>query len=173
MGEESRLGISSGRNTLKEYAAPSAGNRQNLMAVWTWRTNLPGFEADPARKIQQFLHDREPQYTPLSEEVLRVLAVASRQEQVILSCCLQTAARRSQIFRWAWNEDTNFQKREVRLGTRKTRDGSMSSDSMPCGPRCQAFRPIFTRCQRRPSRGFGGKGMSSRRSGIFNESTPT
>jgi integrase len=54
------------------------------------------------------------------------LAVATREESVFLNAYLQTGARKSEIFRWTWAADVNFEWREVRLGTRKTRDGSMS-----------------------------------------------
>ena len=51
--------------------------------------------------------------------------VSNRMERLFLDCYLQTGARRSEIFRWTWHEDINFEKRKVRLGSRKSRDGSM------------------------------------------------
>jgi integrase len=54
-----------------------------------------------------------------------LLIVANREENVLLTCYLHTGARRSEIFRLAWNDDVNFDKREIRLNTRKTRVHSM------------------------------------------------
>jgi len=76
-------------------------------------------------------HNRSPQYTPPTEDVLRLLAVVTRQERVFLDCYLHTGARRSEIFRWTWADDINFEKRQVRLGSRKTRDGSMEYVWLP------------------------------------------
>ena len=62
---------------------------------------------------------------------MRLIAVATRKEKIFLDCYLHTAARRSEIFRWTWHEDINFEKRQIRLGTRKTRDGSMEYEWLP------------------------------------------
>jgi integrase len=56
---------------------------------------------------------------------------ANRKERIFLDCYLQTGARRSEIFRWTWIDDINFEKREYRLGTRKTKDGSMEYEYFP------------------------------------------
>jgi integrase len=71
------------------------------------------------------------QTTPPTEHMLKVLAAANRAERIFLNCYLHTGARRSEIFRWTWVEDINFQKREVRLGTRETRNGSMEYEWLP------------------------------------------
>jgi integrase len=71
------------------------------------------------------------QIAPPTEHILKVLAAANREERIFLNCYLQTCARRSEIFRWTWAEDINFEKREVRLGTRKTRDGSTEYEWLP------------------------------------------
>jgi integrase len=106
-------------------------DRKNLLAMWTWGMNILGLENNPVAKIKRLPHDRTPQYTPPTEHILKVLAAANREERIFLNCYLQTGARRSEIFRWTWAEDINFEKREVRLGTRKTRDGSMEYEWLP------------------------------------------
>lgn len=105
-------------------------DRKNLMAMFNWLVKTHGLESNPVMLTDRFAHDREPQYTPPTEDVLRVLAVTTREERVFLDCYLQTGARRSEIFRLTW-DDVNFQKREIRLGTRKTRDGSMEYEWLP------------------------------------------
>ncbi len=106
-------------------------DRKNLMAMWNWGMKILGLERNPVAPIEPLPHDRKSQYTPPTEDVLRVIAVANREERIFLNCYLHTGARRSEIFRWTWNEDINFEKREVRLGTRKTRGGSMEYEWLP------------------------------------------
>lgn len=60
-----------------------------------------------------------------------MLMVANREQKVLLTCYLATGARRSEIFRLTWDDDINFNKRETRLGTRKTRDYSIDYQWMP------------------------------------------
>lgn len=60
-----------------------------------------------------------------------MLEIATADEKVFLLAYLETGVRRSEIFRWTWADDINFVKRQARLGTRKTRDGSMKYAWMP------------------------------------------
>lgn len=106
-------------------------DRKNLLAMWTYGKRFLGLKSNPLTETTDFPHDRGIQYTPPTADVLKVLAVATRKDRVFLDCYLQTAARRTEIFRWRWNEDINFERREYRLGTRKTRDGSMQFDWFP------------------------------------------
>ncbi|MBU2547829.1 MAG: tyrosine-type recombinase/integrase [Proteobacteria bacterium] len=106
-------------------------DRKNLLSMWNWGQDILDLPNNPLTKIKKRPHDRETQYTPSTEDVLKVLAVADRTESVMLNCYLQTAARRSEIFRWTWVEDINFERREYRLGTRKTKDGSMEYEWFP------------------------------------------
>jgi len=100
-------------------------DRKNLLAMWNWGHEILDFPSNPVVRIKKRPHDRAIQYVPPTEDVLRVLAVATGEERVLLECYLQTGARRSEIFRWTWVDDLNFEKRQCRLGTRKTKDGSM------------------------------------------------
>jgi len=59
---------------------------------------------------------RSPQYIPPTEEILRVLAAAKREGAIFLNTYLQTGARKSEILRWIWVDDINFEQRQVRLG---------------------------------------------------------
>lgn len=106
-------------------------DRKNLLAMWHWGQAILDLPRNPVAKTRPYPHERGPQYTPPTEDVLKLLAAANPEERVFLQCYLQTGARRSEIFRWTWNEDINFEKREVRLGTRKTRDGSMDYQWLP------------------------------------------
>ncbi len=100
-------------------------DRKNLLKMWNWGNEIMELRYNPLLTVKKLKHDRKPQYTPPTEDVLKVLAVANRTEKLFLNCFLKTGARRSEIFRWTWLEDINFEKRMVRLGTHKSRDGSM------------------------------------------------
>ena len=121
---------------LDERAKEQSGNaynkdRKNLLAMWNWGEDILGFLSNPLAKIKKYPWDRQQQYVPPTEDVLKVLVVAKRGDLVLLYCYIMTGARRSEIFRWIWHEDINFQRREYRLGTRKTKDGSMEYEWFP------------------------------------------
>ena len=117
----------------KKKRSANAANKdlKNLKSMWNKGIRTYGVEDNPFNDIEKFPHDRSPQYTPPPEDVLRLLMVATREERVFLEAYLQTGARRSEIFRWTWLEDINFEARRVRLGTRKTKDGSMEYEWVP------------------------------------------
>jgi integrase len=117
----------------KQNRSANASNkdRKNLLAMFSFAVKYLEIRHNPVVVIEKFPHDRKPQYTPSEKDILKVIAASTREERVFLSCYLQTGARRSEIFRWNWNEDINFDKREVRLGTRKTKDGSMLYEWLP------------------------------------------
>ena len=106
-------------------------DRKNLAAMWAWGVKILDLPNNPVSKIDKLPHTRKTQYTPLTEDILRVLAAAKPEEKIFLNAYLQTGARRSEIFRWTWHDDINFESREVRLGTRKTKDGSMEYEWLP------------------------------------------
>ncbi len=98
-------------------------DRKNLLSMWTWGKRYLSILFNPISLCETFPHDVAPQYTPPIEDVLRILAVADRQERIFLDCYLQTGARRSEIMHLIW-EDINFDKRTIRLWSRKSKDGS-------------------------------------------------
>lgn len=100
-------------------------DRKNLLAFWNWSQKILDVQTNPAAKLDILPHHREEQYVPPERDIRAILMAATREEKIFLNCYLQTAARRSEVFRWKWNEDIDFMGRQVRLGTRKSRDGSM------------------------------------------------
>ena len=116
----------------KERSANAANkDRKNLLALWNKAVKTYGVESNPVSGTERFPHDRQPQYTPPTKDVLKLLAAATRKETAFLYAYIYTGARRSEIYRWIWNEDINFERRTYRLGTRKNRDGSMSYEWFP------------------------------------------
>jgi integrase len=105
-------------------------DRKNLLAMWNWGQKILDLSLNPVAKIDRFPHDRKIQYVPPESDIFRLLAAANRKERAFLDCYLCTGARRSEIFKLKW-EDVNFEKREIRLWTRKTKDGSMEGELLP------------------------------------------
>jgi integrase len=104
--------------------------RKNLHALWNWGQEIHDLPTNPV-KVKKLPHQEQEQYTPVEKDVLKVLMVATRPERVFLDACLQTGARKSEIFRWRWNDDISFEQRQVRLGSKKNRDGTMEYEWLP------------------------------------------
>ncbi len=122
----------------------------HLRAAWSWGMRILDLPTNPFAKIGRLPEEHRPQYTPTTEEILRVLAVANREERVFLNAYLMTGARKSEIFRWTWHDDVNFEQRKVRLGTRKTRGGSMSYEWLPMGD--ELYETLWGSWRNRPIR---------------------
>jgi len=118
------------KQAVERTAHAANKDRKNLLAMWNWGMKIYDLDRNPVIKIDRFAHDRKPQYTPPENDVLKVLAATSGPDRVFLVCYLNTAARRSEIFNLKW-DDVNFEKREIRLWTRKTRDGSLEGEWLP------------------------------------------
>lgn len=125
--------IQSYLNKQSQERSRNASNkdRKNLMALFGYGVRFEHLSKNPVLKTEKLPHDRTIQYTPSTEDVLKLLAAAERKEKVFLYAYVFTGARRSEIFRWTWADDINFEKRTYRLGTRKTKDGSMQYESFP------------------------------------------
>ncbi|MGA7874415.1 MAG: tyrosine-type recombinase/integrase [Desulfoferrobacter sp.] len=106
-------------------------DRKNLLAMFNWAAKRLDTRHNPAVMIDRLSHDRQPRYVPPEKDVLKVLATTTREEQVLLDCYLYTGARRMEIFRLTWQDDVNLEKCQIRLGTRKTKDGSISYEWLP------------------------------------------
>jgi integrase len=119
------------KQAISRSSNASNKDRKNLLAMWNWSQDILGITFNPVLKIKKLPHERASQYTPPKEDILKILRIATKKERVFLDSYLQTGARRSEIFRWTWVNDINFQKREYRLGTRKTQDGSMEYEWFP------------------------------------------
>lgn len=105
----------------------NASNRdlKNLMAMFTYGRKILDIDHDPLKDIEKRSHDRQPQYVPPLDDVKKVFSITTPSERIFLDCYIQTGARRAEIFRWTWNDDINFERKKVRLGSRKSKDGSM------------------------------------------------
>ena len=105
--------------------------RKNLLSFWNWLRKIHGITYNPVESLDKLPHNRKSQYVPLEVSIKKMMTAATQKERVFLNCYLQTAARRSSVFRWKWNEDIDFQLEQVRVGSCKTRDGSMEYIWLP------------------------------------------
>jgi len=105
-------------------------DRKNMLTMFNYVMRILGINHNPVAITQSRSHDVASQYTPPEVDVLRLIAAASPDEKAFLTCYLSTGARRSEIFRLTW-DDINFEAGTIRLGTRKTRDGSMKYRILP------------------------------------------
>lgn len=113
------------------YAANK--DRKNLSTAWDWgKKFISGFPnlANPFASIERYPEERSPRYVPPEEDFWKVLGVAKGQDKVMLLAFMHLAARRGEIFRLKMS-DIDFHNEQVRLTTKKTRDGSARLDWIP------------------------------------------
>ncbi len=123
--------------TFLEERADSVSNnaanvdRKNLLAMWNWGIRFLKLEENPVAVTEDYPHDTATQYTPPERDIVKLLNAATDEERVFLTCYLQTGGRRGEILRWRWNEDVDFEKRQVRLCTRKGKTGQLKCVWLP------------------------------------------
>lgn len=105
-------------------ANASNKDRKNLRAMFVWGNDMHLTKYNPVVGTKALPHDRQPQYVPPEADVLKVVMACNRDQWIFLDTYLQTGARKSEIFRLAW-EDIDFQNHKIRLGTRKTKNGGL------------------------------------------------
>lgn len=93
-------------------------DRKNLVAAWNWGVKYLGLPMPNPCLVERFPEERHLRYIPSEEDFWKVYAQACGQDRIMLLCYLHLGARRSEIFRLAW-EDANFDNSRVRLYTRE------------------------------------------------------
>jgi len=120
----------------RDQRGPNCSNkdRKVLTTAWRWGAEyLDGFprdQADPFRSCQRYAEIRTPRYIPPETDFWKVYAVAHKREQMLLTCFLNLAARKSELLRLTW-DSVDFERNTVTLATRKTRTGTVKRDAMP------------------------------------------
>jgi len=113
------------------YAANK--DRKNLAAAWKWgEMYIDGFPktANPFLIVDKFKEERSPRYVPEEQDFWKVVDAATGQDKTMLLALFYLGARRGEVFRLKW-DDIDFINNLVRLGTAKTKDGSMKYDWLP------------------------------------------
>lgn len=91
---------------------------------------------NPFYAVEKFRGEHGPREMPTEADFWRVVSVATGQDYAMLLAFFYLAARRGEVFRLKWS-DIDFVNGQVRLGTCKTRDGSMRYDWLPMATRLQ------------------------------------
>ncbi len=91
--------------------------------------NLP--QDNPFKRVERFAAEKCPRYVPPESDFWAVYEKASDDvDKAFLLTLLHTGARVGEIYRLTW-EDLDFQAKRIRLGTKKTHDGSMEWAWLP------------------------------------------
>ena len=119
-----------------QLRSPNAANkdRKNLLAQWNFGKKIMGLQDNPVAPTDPLPHDVAPQDTYVEDEILSLLLAANRKSQLILLLFLETAGRRNEIFTLTV-QDINMERQQVRLWTRKTKDGSREGEWLPISKR--------------------------------------
>jgi len=105
-------------------------DRKNLKAFYGWVQDMYGIMYDPTGPIKNRTHSRKTRRLIPISDILKVMLVAKGFERVLIGSYWHTGARKSEVLRWTWADDINFEERWIRLGTKKTHDGSMSYEKL-------------------------------------------
>jgi len=112
--------------------SPNAANkdRKNLRAFYSWVQEMYGIMYDPTAPIKKKPHEKKPRRLIPIQDILKVIIAAQGHDRVLIGAYWNTGARKSEVLRWTWADDINFEERWVRLGTRKNRTGEMSYEKL-------------------------------------------
>jgi integrase len=126
------LSFLSGQNEHRSgYSANK--DRKNLSAAWDWGTKyIDSFprKPNPFQAVDRFPETRKPRYVPPEQDFWAVFNLAEGQDKAMLATCLYLAARRGEMYRMKLS-DIDWKNDQVRLWTRKRKNGTMEYDWLP------------------------------------------
>jgi integrase len=105
-------------------------DRKNLKAFYSWIQEMYGVMYDPTAPIKKKPHEKQPRRLLPIKDILKVLLAAQGHDRVLIGSYWHTGARKSEVLRWTWADDVNFDERWVRLGTRKSRSREMVYENL-------------------------------------------
>ena len=116
-------------------------SRKELMTFFNYAIKFHELNMNPLLKIDPLSNDdSQPQAVFTEEEFMRIMVAADRHGRNLLVVYGTTGARRCELFKLTWTDDINFEKRTIRLGTKKSRGGSMIYRFVPMND--LAFRSL-------------------------------
>jgi integrase len=119
-------------SALYQATNPKTANRhlRDLNALFSWAKGEHGDFVNPCAKIQKFPEDPYHPYVPPPEDMARLKLAATRDELDFIEVLYHAIARKSEAVRLTW-DDVNFERRWVRLWTRKRRGGELEPQYKP------------------------------------------
>ena len=105
-------------------------DRKNLRAFYSWVQEMYGVMYDPTAPIKKKSHTKKARRLIPIADILKVILMAQSHDRVLIGTYWHTGARKSEILRWVWADDINFEERWVRLGTRKNKTGEMTYEKL-------------------------------------------
>lgn len=100
-------------------------DRKDLKPFFRWLQKMYGIMHDPTAPIEKKPHSKKARRIIPIQDILKVTLAAKGHYRVLIGAYWHTGARKGEVLRWTWADDINFEERWVRLGTKKSRDGSM------------------------------------------------
>ena len=103
---------------------------QYLRALFNYGIKKGFIETNPTKGIDFFPVERRRKYIPPKEDVIKVISCGNPEAQQYLWTIVLTAARVNEINALTW-DDIDFDRRLVRLWTRKRKGGNRESRQVP------------------------------------------
>jgi len=112
---------------------PKAANRslRDLNALFNWAIGEDLVQPpNPCKRVMRFAEEPYHPYIPPVEDVLAAKLAATPDERDFIEVLYHAIARKSEALRLTW-DDVNFERRWVRLWTRKRRGGELEPQYKP------------------------------------------
>ena len=112
---------------------PKAANRslRDLSALFNWAIEEEIYkESNPCKRIMKFPEDHYQPYIPPVEDVAAVKLAANPDERDFIEVLYHAIGRKSEILKLTW-QDVNFERKWIRLWTRKRRGGGLEAQYKP------------------------------------------
>jgi integrase len=103
-------------------------NRVELMRLFSWAHRRQMIPSNPVYLVEKVKWDRQQKVIPTPQEMAKIL-MAAGPDRPLLLVLFHTMCRIDEALRLKW-EDVNFEKKAVRLWTRKRRGGNWEFDWM-------------------------------------------
>lgn len=103
---------------------------KEFKALFAWANLQTIIQHNPVINLKPYPEEEKLRYIPPVEDIDRVILVATDFELDFIQTVYHTLGRLSEILRLAW-KDINFEKRMVKLRTRKRKGGQIQSDLVP------------------------------------------
>ena len=103
---------------------------KEFRAMFRWANREEVIRCDPVLNMEPYPEDEKPRYIPPVEDIDRVILAATDFALDLIQTIYHTLGRLSEILGSSW-DDVNFEKRTMKLRTRKRKGGKLQTDLIP------------------------------------------